>query len=87
MKAHDAGGMSGGDGAKPRTNLETGVETTTLYTYGRFEVNENLSIFAQFAASRVETEFQTSVAITPASTAILTCDGRLSDHAGCARMG
>lgn len=52
--------MSGGDGAKPRTNLETGVETTTVYGYGRYEVSDTFSVFAQVAASRVETKFQTS---------------------------
>lgn len=52
--------MSGGDGARPRTNLETSVETTTVFGRGLFEVSENLSVFAQFAGSRVETVFPTS---------------------------
>lgn len=52
--------MSGGDGAKPRTNLETGVETTTAYGYGRYDVSDNFTVYAQVAAGRVETKFQTS---------------------------
>ncbi|MFN9927767.1 MAG: TonB-dependent receptor plug domain-containing protein, partial [Phenylobacterium sp.] len=54
--------MSGGDGARPRTNLVTGVETATLF--GRFDYNlaDGLNAFLQVALSEVETSFPTAQA-------------------------
>lgn len=52
--------MSGGDGARPRTNLETSIETTTAFAHARYDVSDTLSLYAQFAGSRVQTAFQTS---------------------------
>jgi outer membrane receptor protein involved in Fe transport len=52
--------MSGGDGGRARTNLETGVETATFFGRATFDVTDALEVYLQAAVSRVETRFQTS---------------------------
>lgn len=52
--------MSGGEGGRPRTNLETGLKMTNLFGRATFEVADGVELFAQGVYSDVEPFFQTS---------------------------
>ena len=52
--------MSGGEGGRPRVNLETGLDMTNLFGRATFNVSEGFEIFAQGIWSDVEPFYQTS---------------------------
>jgi iron complex outermembrane receptor protein len=52
--------MSGGEGGRPRTNLETGLRMTNLFGRATFEVADGVELFAQGIYSDVEPFYQTS---------------------------
>lgn len=52
--------MSGGEGGRPRTNLETGLDMTNFFGRATFEVSEGFEVFAQGIWSDVKPFYQTS---------------------------
>jgi outer membrane receptor protein involved in Fe transport len=52
--------MSGGEGGRPRTNLETGLRMTNLFGRATFEVADGVELFAQGIYSDVEPFYPTS---------------------------
>lgn len=52
--------MSGGEGGRPRTNLETGLRMTNLFGRATFEIADGVELFAQGIYSDVESFYQTS---------------------------
>ncbi len=52
--------MSGGEGGRPRTNLETGLRITNLFGRATFEISDGVELFAQGIYSDSEPFYQTS---------------------------
>jgi outer membrane receptor protein involved in Fe transport len=55
-----ASAMSGGDGGRARTNLSTGLKSTSLFSRATFDITPRLSIFGEVAASDVKVDYLTS---------------------------
>lgn len=52
--------MSGGEGGRPRTNLETGLEVTNLFGRATFALNDKVDVYVQAIRAETESFYQTS---------------------------